>query len=308
MSEVATAPAQTTPASPAAAAAFVGGDPKPAESTSPPSSSLFSQDLLENGRFKEGWSERLQEKYPTAAGKLGQAKDEDGVWKTIDHAIRLASARELKGSPNDTWTEIEKADYREKFGVPPTPDQYKFKPDKLETGVHWPEQADQLTQRLHEKGVPGDVVEMLGQEFHGFLKGQTDHAVSKFDERISTLASESEQRFRKEWGADYDGKLSALNNYVASQFTPEERKDPIVKAALSHPKIVAILDREHSSIREGPLPNGQPMPSGSLSPRQQARELAKTKEYQAGDQATVKRVMDLYAQDAAQKQRANNRS
>lgn len=256
----------------------------------------------------EGWTAPYQEKFPSAAGKLAQAKDPDGFLKIVDSAIRAASGRELKGPPTAAWSEVEKADYREKFGVPESPDLYKFKPDNLEAGVHWPEDTKEVTAWLHEKGVPAEVVEGLGGKFAEFLKGQTDHSLGKFEERIQQLAEESKAHFSKEWGHETEARKGALKTFLSAHFTEEEMRDPIFRAATSNHKILSLLDQARQSTREGKIPGtGLEMPTGSHSARQQARELMKSKEYIQGDREVVKRVNDLYAQDAAQQRAAGAR-
>lgn len=294
-------PAPAAPAtSSAPAEGFLGG-----QTAAPPaqvqagSTSLFSESIYKDGQFVEGWTTALQEKFPSLAGKLASAKDQEGALKILDWGIRTASGRELKGAPNGTWTEREVQDYREKFEVPANAEDYKFKPEKLADGVHWPEEANELVKWAHENHLPAKVVESLGEKFAQHLEGQTQHAVSKFEERISSLAAESEEHFQKEWGRDADGKREALKNYVASKFSPEELKDPIIRAALSHKGIVEMIANSHASMREGTIPGTNvAMPSGSHSAGQQAEALMKTKEFQLGDKATITRVKELFSLQA----------
>lgn len=297
------APAAAPPAAAPSPSGFLEGSQAPAPAAAP--SSLFSESVYKDNKFAEGWTEPWADKYPSAAGKLAQAKDQEGFFKLVDSAIRTASGRELKGPPSATWSEVEKADYREKFGVPETPEQYKFKPDNLEAGVHWPEETKEVTAWLHEKGVPADVVEGLGGFFKDFLKGQTDHSLNVFEDRIQQLADESKAHFSKEWGNETEARKGAIKTFLASKFTESEMQDPVFRAATSNHKILELIDQARQSTREGKIPGtGLEMPTGSHSARQQARELMKSVEYIRGDRDVVKRVTDLYAQDAAQ-QRAS---
>lgn len=300
--EPATAPAPANPAAAPATSFLNGGQadaPQPA-AQSPSPTSLFGESIYKDGQFVEGWTASIQDKYPSLAGRAATAKDQDGFLKLMDSAVRTASGRELKGAPNATWTEREVQDYREKFGVPQTAEEYKFKPEKLPDGVHWPEEANELVQWAHENHLPAPVVEALGEKFVQHLAGQSQHAVSVFEEKIAQMSSDAEQHFQKEWGKDAEGKREALKNFVASKFSPEELQDPIVRAALSNKTIVSMIADAHASTREGTIPGTNvAMPSGSHSPGQQAAELMKTKEYQMGDKATTSRVVELYKQQAA---------
>lgn len=308
MSEPAAAPT-TEPAPQAPAAGFLGGEPQaqPQQQSGP--ISLFSESIFKDGKFQEGWTQSLQDKFPTAAGKFGQAKDQEGLLRSVDHAFRIASGRELKGLPTEGWSETEKADFRSAFQVPETPEQYKFKPEDLGKDVHWPEDTSSAVKFLHDNHVPAPVAEGLGKMFAEHLKGQTDHALSKFESKIDDLSKQSEERFKKEWGADYDGKREANKAFIKSQFTEQELADPVLRAALSHQKIVDIVNARRESMREGKIPgtNAELAGGTSLSPRQQGRELAKTPEYRAGDPAVVKRVNDLYALDAQQQRQKAGR-
>lgn len=304
MSDTATAPApgQTTQAP---AAGFLGGEAntQAAQAATNPSS-FFSPDVVKEGRFNEGWTQPYQEKYPTLAGRLATAKDESGALSLIENAIKTASGRERKsGAPNEAWKPEEVAEYRKANSIPEKFEEYKFKPEAVEVGVHWPEDTNEFLQGLHGKHASSEVVEYVGQNLHALLKGQTDHALGKFEEKISTASQQTEQWARQEWGRDYDDTLQANKDFVRSVFTEEDQKDPLVRAFLSNPKAVALIDEVRRGRREGTIPGtNREMPGagGSNSPGQQAALLMKTPEYVRGDPSVTKRVMDLYNQQAAQ--------
>lgn len=218
--------------------------------------------------------------------------------KVAEWAVRTASGRELKGRPDSTWNESEVSEYREKHGVPNSAEEYRFKPDNIEAGVHWPENSD-VESFLHENHVPKNVAEGLRDRFYEHLKGQTIHALEQFEDKIQGYAQQSEQEFRKEWGREYEGRLDANSNFIRANMTEEQLKDPVIRAALSIPAVVRIIDMARAGTREGTIPGtGREMPSGSMNPGQQAAELMKSQEYRGGDRNTINRVNQLLSQQA----------
>lgn len=311
---VATPSPVTTPAAPTAvtaSAGFLGGDP-PAPATpaatpatipgeAAPRPALFNGELHEGGKFKEGWSESLKEAgFERLATKGSLFKDEASFLRSLDDALGMVGKKTATGFPTATATEQEVADFRRSAGIPEAPDGYTLKPDKLPEGVSWDDAgASEFAAVLHKHhAVPG-LAKDLGEMWAAQQAKNLADGKAGFEARINDLSAESAKVFGKEWGEQVSERQQANSDFVKSQGLNLE--DPIVRAALSHPDIVRMVDAARLSLREAPLPGvNAGVFNGSGSPRQQAREIIKANPNFERDPALAKRVTDLYALDAQQ--------
>jgi hypothetical protein len=287
----------TPPATPA-------GDAAP-----PPPSTFFGDHVQDKGAFKEGWTESLRAAgYERLANKAAFSKDEASLLRTLDETIGFVGKRAPSGAvfPKEGATDAEISAYRHEAGVPDTADAYNLKPDAIPAGVEWNDESlKPYAEIFHKHHVPEAAArELIAKHLEG-VAGQAAAGSDAYAAKVNQFVTASEQTFQKEWGENYDSRLESNRAFVTSRFDAQELSDPALQAALSHPKLVRIVDEARRALREAPLPGvGREIAAGSHSPRQQAVEIMKANPGWRNDSALAGRVNDLYALDAAQSKRA----
>lgn len=270
--------------------------------------SIFSGDVIEGGSFKEGWADQLREAgLERLANKGMLAKTPEQFLKTLDDNLGLVGKKQVAGYPGPEWSDADVAEFHRSAGVPDNAEAYQLMPEKMPEGVKY---SDDELRGYAEIMHRGHVPEAVAKELAAFHVQREAEAVAAsaaaFDERVNELAQASDKQYREEWGDGFESRLEANRAYVEMVFTPEERADPIVKAALSHPKIVAALDAQRLELRgtDGTgLPGAGHEAGNSVGPREQAREIMKKDPNWRRDTDKARKVLELYALDARQKAR-----
>lgn len=287
-----------------------GSPPAPAGNTPPPPPSTFFGDHVQkDGAFVEGWTENLRAAgFERLANKAAFAKDEATLLRTLDETIGYVGRKTPQGVlyPVAGASDEDVSAFRKAAGVPDSADAYQLKPEKLPDGLEWnDDQVKPYAEIFHKHHVPqAAAAELIAKH----LESQAAAAAAGNDaygQKVSQFVQASEQTFQKEWGEQYDTRLEANRAYVSSRFEPAELADPVLQAALSHPKIVRVIDEARRALREAPLPGvGAEVTAGSHSPRQQAVEIMRANPNWRSNPELSKRVGDLYALDAAQAKRS----
>lgn len=307
MSDTATAPApsasaaapQSTPAAPAASVDVFAPPTQqaPPASTTPPA--FFGE-----GTFKEGWTDPYKDKFPALA-KLQNAKDPETGMKMINDAFAQASRRELKGDPNESWAPDEVARYRESRGIPENPADYAFKPDNLPDGYGWEDsKGEAVNTWAHKNHIPKAAIDELKGLYGSEIEDFANRARAKYAEIQRSYSAQSKALLEKEWGADFNDRIGDNVDYLSVKFTPEEMADPLLAAALRHPKILMAFDENRRNWRGQPLVGqGKENVAGTESKYSQAMKLMATPLFKQGDAATTKQVSELFEAHAQEQLR-----
>lgn len=301
--------AAATPAAPPAAPAFLGGAPPPA--ADPPSSSarpntFFGEHVQREGVFQEGWTEGLQQAgFERLATKAALAKDEATLLRSLDEALGLVGRKSVGSYPQEGASDAELSAFRHAAGVPDSPEGYALKPEKLPDGVQWDEQAmGGYAEIFHRHHVPKAAAQELLARHLEQVGAQAAQQTQASQQQITQMVQQSEATFQKEWGVNYESRLEQNRAFVASRFEAGELADPALQAALSHPKIVRLVDEARRSLRESGLPGqGAEAAGNTHSPRQQAQELMRANPGWEKNPDLSGKINQLYALDAAQAKR-----
>lgn len=296
-----------------AAAPAAAGAPTPPAPAAPPAAAptnYFGEHVQENGVFKEGWTESLRAAgLERLATKAAFAKDESTLLKMMDETIGFVGKKAPTGPiyPVAGATDADISAFRKAVGVPDTADAYNLKPEKLPDGVEWND-ADlkPYAEIFHKHHVPEAAARELIARHVEAVGAQAQAGMEALQGKINQFVQASEQTFQKEWGEAYDNRLESNRAFVSSRFDAAELSDPTLAAALSHPKIVRLVDEARRAMREAPLPGvGHEQGSGSMSPGQQGRAIMAANPNWRSDPELVKQVNNFYALEAAQRQRAS---
>ncbi len=301
------APAPAAPAAPPAAAApsgsFLGDSPAPpAPSSAPPAPdprNFFDPRFQDGGKFKEGWAEGLKAKgLERLANKAVLAKDEGTFLRSLDEALGMVGKKAIPGYPGPDADEATVMDFRRAAGVPDEPAGYDLKPADIPPGVLFDENAaGEFAQVMHRHHIPAAAAKELAAIHIRQAAAQNNHATETFESTINTLAEKSAEIFGKEWGEEAAARQQANKDFV--KMRGFDTKDPLIRAALSHPEIVRVIDEARRALREAPLP-GVPNEvfTGSGSPRQQAFAIMQSDKNWKKDPAKVSKIQQLHALEA----------
>lgn len=277
-----------------------------AQATTP--AHFFGDHVQEAGAFKEGWTESLRAAgYERLATKAAFSKDEASLLRTLDETIGFVGKRPVGlAYPKAGASDEDISAYRHDAGVPDSAEAYKLKPENLPAGVDWDDAGVKpYADIFHAHHIPQAAAAALIAQHMETVIGQVGAGQVAMQAKIGDFAKASEATYQKEWGESYDSRLESNRAFVASRFDATEMADPVLQAALSHPKFVRLVDEARRALRDTPLPGvGHEVTGGSHSPRQQAFEIMKSNPGWKQDTALATRVHDLYALDAQQQKRA----
>jgi hypothetical protein len=305
------APAPAAPSAPPAAAptpagSFLGDGSSAAPTSPPPADpgNFFDPRFQDGGKFKEGWAEGLKAKgLERLANKAVLAKDEGTFLRSLDEALGMVGKKAIPGYPGPEADEGTVAEFRRAAGVPDEPAGYELKPSDVPPGVLFDETAaGEFAQVMHRHHIPAAAAKELAAIHIKQAAAQNNHATDTFESTINSLAEKSAEIFGKEWGEGAADRQQANKDFV--KMRGFDTKDPLIRAALSHPEIVRVIDEARRALRESPLP-GVPNEvfTGSGSPRQQAFAIMQADRNWKKDPAKVSKIQQLHALQAQQETR-----
>lgn len=230
------------------------------------------------------------------------AADEPTLFRSLDEAIGMLGRKAAPSYPTADANDADLSAYRRSAGIPDSPESYNLKPETLPDGVTWDDSsAKDLAHLFHSHHIPEKAAQALLSQHLTALQAASTHHTTQVSQRLTTLATESDATFRREWGDTYDARLQANRDFVSSRLSETDLSDPSLAVALSHPQIVRIIDEARRSLREAPVPGlDHGISGGSLSPRQQAFEIMKANPNYRNEPETYKRITDLHKLEAAQ--------
>lgn len=280
--------------------------PQAAQSQRPTLSALFSESVVEGGAFKEGWTEQFEAAgLERLANKAKLVKEPDALFRSLDEALGMVGKKAVAGFPDPSWSDADLASFRKAAGVPEAADAYDLKPENLPEGVEFgDDDRKALSEVLHKHHVPAAAAKEL-LDLHmqqaGALAAKDREAMTG---KIQSLFEQSEARFKKEWGESYESRLQANSDFIKTRFDAEELADPVLQAALSHPKIVQAIDEARRALRGADLPGlGAEASAHSMNPAQQARSIMEADPRWDQNPEKVAKVNQLYALQEQQDRR-----
>ncbi len=309
---VSPAPAATPVA--AAPATFLGTPAAPAPgvagSPTPPPAGFFGEHVHKDGKFVEGWTSGLAEKHPQLANQLMRYPSEAAAFEGLENLVKMVGKKSAGISyPKAGASEAEIQAFRADAGVPGRAEEYNLKPKDLPEGIGWDDATGKVfSELMHKHHIPAAAAqELVAAHLQNVAaQGQTQQQAQ--GAKLTEMVQKTTAEFQREWGVEFQNRVDANNDFVAARLSEEDLKDPALQVALSHPSIVRIIDEARRASREAPLPGASGAAgAGSMSPRQQAREIIAANPKWRQDPVMHQRVTDLYAQEAAKDRRTGGR-
>ena len=159
--------------------------------------------------------------------------------------------------PGDDAGEDEIKAFREKLGVPESPEGYEFPdpPEGEEVTEFEKQSREQWAQRFHELGVPKDTAAKIAEAWREDMGKATEH-VAQQDE---AFARETEAALKREWGEDFE-RNKKIASAAASELFGDDLDD--MKQATTRDGRL-VLDSVPMMRALGKI--GREMQEGSLS-------------------------------------------
>lgn len=214
--DTAPAPAGGTPApagnaDPAPAGgspAPTGNEPKPAGDPAPAA---------------DDWRRKLAGEDENDLKTLGRFSTEKDLWNAYKNLRGKVSSGELKAPLAKDATPEQIKEYREANGIPEAPEKYlEAMPDGVDFGDQDREAMVPFLKEMHDMNAPKEYVQAAMKAYHNSVLQQNE----KIRENDAAMKAATEDELRTEWGPDYRGNISAVNNLMDAHFPAE------VKAAL----------------------------------------------------------------------------
>lgn len=157
--------------------------------------------------------------------------------------------------PGEDATEEQRAAYREKMGIPQSPEDYKF--EELELPSEFKGQAEFDTwfaQKSHELGLTADQASRLRNEMLT-LNSENTSAQQKAFEKSK---ADTEKQLREVYGDRYEENLELARKAVKSR-NPEFADFLRESGLTNHPEMVRLMADIGQLYSEDRLPGGKPL-------------------------------------------------
>jgi hypothetical protein len=305
------APAPVAPVAavaPVAPVAPIGGAapaaPPPVPSTPPagdiPPLKPWHQEIwAEDGKFADGWQDKLPDDFAEDRALLGRFGDLKGITKALKDNMAAARAKSegLVKVPGADATPEEVTAYHRSIGVPEKPEDYGVKaPEKLPDGVSWDEaMATKFASVAHAAGLTPVQVAKL-QEFQvGYVGEQIGAAREAAAQAMAAEKVELQKAFGQGLpkAVDHAQRLAKQEGLNPEIFDPQSPNFWGVEA-------LAFASRVASKLGEDRLIPGAAV--RNLSGGALAKDIVTNPEnplhakYHAGDAQVNAQVNALYAQ------------
>jgi hypothetical protein len=215
------------------------GDGSSGASTSSTTGYLDSE-----GKFTEGWLDRLQG-FDDSKQILGQFKDIDGVFKTLVSQQRLLGKKaDAVIVPNEKSTPEEWAEFNKRIGLPDSPDKYAARPASVPKDMEWDEgAAKQINATAHKLGITPKQMEALAGEYAKWEMTRSESLAQQEEKQIE----EGRKALAEEWGDKFDINISKAKRLV--QLGGGDLNDP----GLTSPGVVRMLSRIADTLSDDKL-------------------------------------------------------
>lgn len=217
----------------------------------------------DEGQGDADWRKALAGEDEADLKTLNRFNSQKDLWKAYKELRSKVSSQGSKLPENAT--DEEKAEWREKNGIPKDADGYLDSlPEGLVLGEDVKEQAEDYLKEMHEMDASPEVV-AKGLEM--FQKHQEAYAeqVSKMDQQ---KAADATAQLKEEWGSDYDGNIQALHNFLEGNF-PKDVQESLMNGRLGddegtpllcHPGVIEAFSRIQRELNPmGSTSSGQGM-------------------------------------------------
>ena len=248
--------------------------------------------MAEDGKFADGWLDRLPGELEPAKQTLAKYRDITSLAKAHHELQQLLGKKSAAiNIPGEKASPEEVNAFRKALGVPETVDGYKLKPEQLPEGVQW---DDNLTKAYAEIAHRNHIPAKAMQELAAFQVEAERVRAEQAQQAIAAELEDNRQLLRKEWGGNYETNIG-----LATRAAKTLGLDP-GSPGLTDPNVVKALANMTKLISEDKMVAGDFSPTASPG-KARARDIMTNKtnplyeKYQQGDPDTVSMVRSMLA-------------
>lgn len=177
------------------------------------------KDVSVQADWPTDWKEKFAEEDPELkkwADRFGSVKD--ALQSGFEAQKKLRSGKKEHSDFPADGTPEEQAQFRKDNGVPEKPEDYKLElSDGMIVGDNDRPYVDAMSKTFHEMNLPDTQVSKI---LDGYFKMQ-EEARTEISEHSRTVAAETVDELRQEYGADYRANLSKSKAYFNETFGEE---------------------------------------------------------------------------------------
>jgi hypothetical protein len=217
---------------------------------------VFRQILSDDGKFADGWQDKLPAEYDQYKATLANFKDFSGLTKSLQDSMTAARAKTdgmVKLPAADAKPE-EIAAYHKALGVP----------EKLPEGMEWNQEfADDFSKTAHGLGLTPAQVQGLSKWHQE--RNVREH--QQFEQTGSQEFEKQQQELKKAFGTDYEKRIIDAKR-VAATIGLDPETHPVFYRA----DTVLALTKMADMISEDKLVSVQQV-ANNLTPETQAKDI-----------------------------------
>jgi len=259
------------------------------ETTSvPPSPPATYEGLLgADGRFTQGWADKLPQNAAAYRGIAASAQDLPSLLKMV-HDNQVAARAKLS-MPHEKSTPDQIANWRKVVGAPDTAEGYgELRPENMPAEMWDAEGEKKFAELAHKHHLSTAAVKDIMTRYGGMI----EEAEGKIDAYVNTSLAAEDATLKQAWGEKYHDNLRAAQRFAATIGLKAD--NPIFTRA----EVVMAMAQGTKLISEDRLVSGGNS-SLSASPRDRATAIMTDprdplySKYQSGDAETQSLVSNL---------------
>lgn len=244
----------------------------------------------EDGKFQDGWLDRLPPEFAPSIPTLAKYRDIQSLAKAHGELQQLLGKKsEAINIPKEGSSPEEIAVFRKALGVPEKVEDYKLIPDKLPDGfVPNKELAAGAAAIAHRHNIPAKAMEELG----AFYTASEEARSQVSAEMAMAELEQGKAKLKESWGANFEKNIERAAR--AARTVGLDPESP----GLRDPEVIKALNRFAEMMAEDKLVSGDFSPS-MQNGQYRAKDIMTNpknplyEKYQQGEKETVELVRSL---------------
>lgn len=214
----------------------------------------------DDGKFKDGWLDRLPPEFADSKQMLGSYKDLPSALKSLIEAQKLVGKKtdgmiRIPGALKEGASDAEKtahsdsvSAFRKALGIPEKAEGYGLKPDQLPEGIVWDDAFDkQVSEIAHKNNIPPSAM----KEIVGAYIGMEQSRVTAQVQLLQKQLEDGKSTLQNAWKGNFDSHLQTATR-VAKTLGLD-----VNSPGLRDPNVILALQRVAGMVSEDKIVKGE---------------------------------------------------